>query len=88
MKSFEIWKRLRIYELMLAVNLPLNILFYKVNEDYLQYLIPKEIAGYLFWLSLGLYLGFQVCKYEVKRIWHKCEVKEKYKKEDNMKVIK
>lgn len=63
------WKRLNIYEGIIAVNFILNIAIYIVNEDYLQYVIPKEIVGYMFWLSLGLCLGFQLCKYEFKRLW-------------------
>lgn len=53
-----------------------------LNRDFLHYLIPNEIAAYLFWLSLGLYLGFQLYKYEMKRLmkqWKQQETKGKQK---------
>lgn len=65
------WKRLNMYEGIIAVNFILNIVIYILNEDFFRYAIPKEIASYIFWLSLGLYLGFQWCKYEVKRVLKK-----------------
>jgi hypothetical protein len=68
-KSNIMWKRSYIYEGVISINFLLNLVFYIVNEDYFQYVIPKEIAGYMFWLSLGLYLGFQLCKYEFRRVW-------------------
>jgi hypothetical protein len=43
------------------VNLFLDV----INEKLLHYWIPVEIVAYLFWLSLGLFLGFQLCQYLV-----------------------
>lgn len=60
------WKRFNIYEGVIVINFILNIIFYNLNEDYLQ-IIPKDIASYIFWLSMGLCIGFEICKYEVKR---------------------
>jgi hypothetical protein len=62
------WKRLNIYEGIVAMNFIVNLIFYILNRDLLKYVIPKEISGYFFWLSLGLLLGFKLCKYEVKRV--------------------
>ncbi len=62
------WKRFRIYEGIISFNFIGSLFLYTLNEDYLQYAIPKDLAGYFFWLSLGLYLGFQICKYEFRRI--------------------
>ena len=75
------WKRFNYYEKCLAIFFIFNIIFYILNEDFLVYIVPKDISGYMFWLSLGLYLGFQLCKYEYKRIWNKMEA-EKEKKTD------
>ena len=62
------WKRFKIYQGIIVINLLLSLLFYIVNEDYLNYYVPKDISALLFWLSLGIYIGFQLCKYEIKRI--------------------
>ncbi len=84
----EFFKRLSVYEGVITIYFIINTFFYILNDDFLK-TIPKEIAGYLFWLSFGLYLGFQLCKYEVKRILTKNAFKEKdQEKDNNMKVIK
>ncbi len=64
-------KRFRIYEGTIAIFFFINMIFYIINMNYLNYWFPKDIAGYIFWLSLGLYLGFQLCKYEVNRVMKK-----------------
>lgn len=65
------WKRLKIYQWIIMANFAFNLVFYTLNEDFLNYIVPKDIAGYLFWLSLGLYLGFIICKNEIKRVYKK-----------------
>jgi cadmium resistance protein CadD (predicted permease) len=65
------WKRLNIYEGMVYLSFICIMLLCIVNQEFLNYIVPKDIAGYLFWLSLGLLLGFQLCKYEMKRVWKK-----------------
>lgn len=62
------WKRFVLYERIIACNFLLNIVFYVLNEDYLHYLLKREISVCLFWISLGLYIGFQLCKYEIRRL--------------------
>ena len=79
------WKRFNFYEKGLAIFLIFNIIFYVVNEDFLKYIIPKDISGYLFWISLGLYLGFRLCQYEYKRVWNEMQ-KEQVKKGSNKKM--
>lgn len=42
-------KRFNIYEGIVVFMLLINIFIYTLNEDYLNYAIPQDIAGYLFW---------------------------------------
>ena len=72
----KIWKRFGIYEAIVSVFFILITVFYIINKDFLKYVVPKDIAGYLFWLSLGLWLGFVTCKYEFKRVWNKMKPEE------------
>lgn len=65
------WKRFNVYEGIIAINFLCNLFFYAFNEAVLKYAFPRDIAGYMFWISLGLYLGFQLCKYEMRRVWKK-----------------
>ncbi len=61
------WKRFSFYDKLLALFLMINIFLDVINTELLNSAIPSEIVGYLFWLSLGLYLGFSLCKYEYSR---------------------
>jgi hypothetical protein len=61
------WSRFNLYEGTVIIFFIFNIVFYNLNEDYLHY-IPNQVAGYMFWLSLGLWLGFELSKYEFKRV--------------------
>lgn len=65
------WKQFNIYEKGLALFFMINIVFDFINKKLLNSVVPKEIVGFMFWLSLGLYLGFQLCKYEYKRVLKK-----------------
>jgi hypothetical protein len=65
------WKYFNLYEKGIALFFIFNIVFDVVNEKLLYSIVPSEILTYFFWLSLGLYLGFRLCKYEFKRIWDK-----------------
>lgn len=62
MKNY--WKRFSFYDKGLAVFFIINLFLDILNEKVFGSAIPSEIVSYLFWLSLGLYLGFQLCKYE------------------------
>lgn len=74
------WKRLKAYNAIITIWFMFNLVFYLINRDYFKYVIPKEIAGYMFWISLGLYLGFQLCKYEYTRVWNKISEQKDTKK--------
>ena len=63
------WKRFVNYEKGLALFFIISIFFDIVNEKFLNSQVPAEIIGYMFWLTLGLYLGFRLCKYEFRRVW-------------------
>lgn len=61
------WARFKKYENCLAIFFMANIILDLINKKFLKLIIPPEIVGYLFWLSLGLYFGFRLCKYEYNR---------------------
>lgn len=62
-------QRFNNYEKIFVFFLLTNLIFILVNEEI--NLIPFEISGYFFWLSLGLYLGFRLSKREVDRAMEK-----------------
>lgn len=78
------WKRFSNYEKSLAAFFIISIILDVVNNRLLNSFIPTEIVGYLFWLSLGLYLGFKLCKYEFTRVWNTIKADEQ--KEDLEKI--
>jgi len=65
MKNY--WKRFTLFDKGLAVFFMINLFLDVINKRVLNSAIPSEIVGYLFWLSLGLFLGFKLCKYEYSR---------------------
>lgn len=58
------WKRFINYERVLFSFWIISFLVSLVNERLLNSIVPNEVAAYIFWLSLGLYLGFILCKHE------------------------
>lgn len=60
-------KRVNLYNRIIWGFLLFNIAFHPVNEDFLEYLIPKDIMGYSYWLSIGIFIGFNLYNFEVKR---------------------
>jgi hypothetical protein len=48
---------------ILVINLIISILLSSIGQE----IIISEFISYYFWLSLGLFLGFQLCKYECKK---------------------
>jgi hypothetical protein len=69
MKNY--WKQFSYYDKAVAVFFIVNLFLDIINERFLNSLVSKELIGYLFWLSLGLFLGFQLCKYECKKLLKK-----------------
>jgi hypothetical protein len=74
------WKRFIIYEGIVSYNFLLNIGLFIANKEFLNNFIPDDIERTLFFLSLGLYIGFQICKHESKRVW---EINKKLNKQDD-----
>lgn len=62
MKNY--WKRFSYFDMGLTLFFMINLFLDILNKNLLNSAIPSEIVGYLFWLSLGLFLGFKLCKYE------------------------
>lgn len=76
----DAWQRFYNYEKGLVAFFSVNLVFISVNEK--VKLIPFEISGYFFWLSIGLYLGFRLAKWEVVRVQKKQD--EEGKKDGNI----
>lgn len=67
--SKDLWQRFYNYEKSLVVFFGVSLVFILVNEEI--NLIPFEMSGYFFWLSLGLYFGFLIAKREIIRVQKK-----------------
>jgi len=67
------WRRFATYEKVLTIFLLFSIFLTIVNKKLSAPLIPLDITSYLFWLSLGLYLGFRLCKYEFSNVLKKTQ---------------
>jgi hypothetical protein len=50
------------FEMAIAAFCALNVIFPILNENFLKLKLPVNIEGYSFFLSLGIYLGFKLCK--------------------------
>lgn len=74
------WKRFIIYEGIVSYNFLLNIGLFIANEEFFNNFIPDDIERSLFFLSLGLYVGFRICKHESKRVW---EINKKLNKQND-----
>ena len=61
------WKRFWNYEKAVLAFLAIGFLSEPINKELLNASIPTAITAFLFWLSLGLYLGFILCKHEYHR---------------------
>jgi len=61
------WNRFVIIEKIIAMFFISNLFLDVLNNKILNSIIPTKIIGFLFFLSLGLFLGFKLCKYEYGR---------------------
>lgn len=61
--------RIHILENSLVLLLIVDVIIYFFNKEILNLAISIKLLDYLFWFSLGLYLGFKLCKYEVIKVW-------------------
>lgn len=74
MKNY--WKRFSYFDKGIAIFFMINLFLDIINKKALNSAIPDEIACYLFWFSLGLFLGFKLCKYEYSRTLKKHSVEQ------------
>ena len=65
MKNY--WRRFDFFQKGLSIFFMINLFLDVINEKLLNSMIPDDILGYLFWFSLGLFLGFALCKHEYSR---------------------
>ena len=63
------WQRFYGYERMLLYSFIISLLILFLNEELKMF--PFQFPGYLFWLTLGLYLGFRIAKQEIARVYKK-----------------
>ena len=62
-------RRFTIYQRSIEIFFMLNLCLHPINKELLHEVIPFEIIGYSFWLSLGLYIGFMACKSAITKIY-------------------
>jgi len=60
-------KRIRILDKGVKVLFLFSILFSSFGREFFNI----KFVNYFFWLGLGVFLGFQLYKYEMKRMWNK-----------------
>ena len=62
------YKRFNYYQKGVQYLFLLSFVVKMVNDNLGKNLLPEEIIDYLFWLSLGLWLGFILCSHEFLRV--------------------
>ena len=67
----SIWKRFFVLQTGLIIFSILNIIFTCISNKQLRIEFPGNLRGYLFFLSIGLYFGFLICKKEYERVINK-----------------
>ncbi len=65
MKTY--WRRFSFFDKTIAFYFISNLLLYTLSREFSNFPIPKRIVEYSFWLSLGLLIGFKLCKHEFNR---------------------
>ena len=61
------WKRFMLIEKVISFAPVMGLAFYEINVKYLHCL-PNLVTSNLFFVLLGIFLGFLVCKFEFKRV--------------------
>jgi hypothetical protein len=62
------YKRLLLFEKGFTVFFLINFAIMVLCKNILLSVFPQDIRNYFFWLSMGLYIGFLVCKNEFKKL--------------------
>jgi len=62
------YKRLLLVEKGISIFFLLNLAIIILGKNVLLSVFPLDVRNYFFWLSMGLYLGFLLCKNEYKKI--------------------
>ncbi len=57
------WEQFSNLEKAISIFLIINIFLDLLNKYLFRSIIPNDIITYSFWLSLGLFLGFKLCKF-------------------------
>ncbi len=61
------WSKLKVCHTILLSFFCVSVWIDVINEKLLGNIIPTEICNYTFWLSLGLYAGFHICLYLIRK---------------------
>ena len=64
----SIWKRFSIIERLLAGYFVVNFLLVLLGQEFSLDSLYERILAFSFFLSLGLWVGFILCKYELKKV--------------------
>lgn len=65
------WKIFAIFDRSISMLFAIGILLPIINKEILNSFIPNEIVNCCFCFTLGLYIGFQICKYEYRKVMRK-----------------
>ena len=65
------WKRFVRIENLIQMLLIISILTPILTQIFFKFKIPMKIQGYVFFLSLGLFVGFEMSKNEYRRALRK-----------------
>ena|GEM_PF-3718323 len=60
LQSNKMKNRLTFYRNILVISLVSSILVFSFKDLLFELIFLRKLSGYFFWMSLGLFLGFQV----------------------------
>ncbi len=58
------WKKVILIEKIISILLTINIILVILNNENFFLIFYSDLINYFFWLSLGIYIGFKLCKKE------------------------